>query len=165
LAPRRRHQQSSLCTVPAFPDHPWPPSDPTIVPPTANSGSQPANVLAGRGTRLQHPPPSHLHCRLRNIGHMSSRSASKLQPATLLTLALFGRSPRAPTAVATPSSSVPSSFPSPRSPASSSRTLLPAPPPPLPPPRRRGCPLRPGSTPMMTMTTAPSASSSTRPHR
>lgn len=67
-------------------------------------------------------------------------------------------------AVATPSSPVPSSFPS-RSPASSSRTLLPAPPPPLPPPRRRGCPLCPGFTPMMTMTTAPSASSATRPHR
>uniref|UniRef100_A0A804MHY7 Uncharacterized protein n=1 Tax=Zea mays TaxID=4577 RepID=A0A804MHY7_MAIZE len=38
-------------------------------------------------------------------------------------------------------------------------------PPPLPPPRRHGCPLRPSSTPMMTMNTAHSASSAARPHR
>jgi hypothetical protein len=41
----------------------------------------------------------------------------------------------------------------------------PAPPPPLPPPRRRGCPLRTGSTPMMTMTNVPSASLTARTHR
>eukprot|EP00267_Zea_mays_P032651 XP_008666217.1 vegetative cell wall protein gp1-like [Zea mays] len=45
------------------------------------------------------------------------------------------------------------------------RRTRPTPPPPLPPPRRRGYPLRPGSTPMMTMTTAPSASSAARTHR
>jgi hypothetical protein len=42
---------------PCFPRSSLAPGDPTVVPPAANSGSQPTNVLAGRGTRLQHPPP------------------------------------------------------------------------------------------------------------